>query len=69
VAVEEDGIAIDVDGEEVTVLELGTSEEVTGSTEQLINKVMNTIGMIIFIWINTFLPWLRLQASTHHMST
>jgi hypothetical protein len=68
VAVEE-SIAVDVDGEEVTVLELGASEEVTGSTEQLTNKVMNTIGMIIFIWINTFLPWLRSQASPHHMST
>jgi hypothetical protein len=30
VAIEEDGVAVDVDGEEVTALELGTSEEVTG---------------------------------------
>jgi hypothetical protein len=30
VATEEDGIAVDVDGEEVTALELDISEEVTG---------------------------------------
>ena len=63
---EEDGIAVDVVVEEVTALELGIREEVNGweeitleettSTEQLANKVMNTIGMNIFIWINTFLP-------------